>query len=258
MALKADEIEHFNRWSSSYDRFRGQRYLDRLHQALLGFLPAGISPNSILDVGCGTGRLLRRAQDRWRRMAMDLPVESHRCLLVTLARGRRARERPVHWAARLGAHMNWDAVGAIAELLAAIGVIVSLGYLAQQVRHNTRSVRAASYQSWFTSYDSFSNLLLGDAGFDALLHRAASRPQDPTPDERRRFLGILRRGFRQFESLYYQYREGMIDRDLFEAWVSIYSRSAQGPLFEEFWQADRSIFSAAFRDFVAERFAPTR
>jgi hypothetical protein len=151
--------------------------------------------------------------------------------------------------------MSWEAIGAIAELLGAIGVIVSLGYLARQVNQNTRSVRAAAYQSWFASYDSFSNLLLGDSDFDALLHRAASDPRELTPDERRRFLGVLRRGFRQFESLYYQHREGMIDRDLFEAWVSIYSRTAQGPLFREFWEADQSIFSAAFREFVARKVA---
>jgi len=34
--------------------------------------------------------------------------------------------------------MNWDAVGAVAELLGAIGVIVSLVYLAIQIRRNTR------------------------------------------------------------------------------------------------------------------------
>jgi hypothetical protein len=149
--------------------------------------------------------------------------------------------------------MSWEAVAAIAELLGAIGVIVSLGYLAQQVRQNTRSVRAASYQSWFASYDSLSDLLLGDPELDALLQRAASEPQNLTPEQRRRFMGVLRRGFRQFESLYYQYREGMIDRDLFESWQTIYARVARGPLFEEFWQADQSIFSASFRAFVAEK-----
>ena len=33
--------------------------------------------------------------------------------------------------------MNWEAIGAVAELLGAIGVIVSLIYLASQVRRNT-------------------------------------------------------------------------------------------------------------------------
>ena len=40
--------------------------------------------------------------------------------------------------------MNWDAIGAVAELLAAIGVIVSLIYLAVQVRRNTHIQRAAN------------------------------------------------------------------------------------------------------------------
>ncbi len=32
--------------------------------------------------------------------------------------------------------MNWDAIGAIAELLGAVGVIASLVYLATQIRQN--------------------------------------------------------------------------------------------------------------------------
>ncbi len=39
--------------------------------------------------------------------------------------------------------MNWDAIGAIAELLGAIGVIGSLVYLATQIRQNTTTVRAS-------------------------------------------------------------------------------------------------------------------
>ena len=37
--------------------------------------------------------------------------------------------------------MNWDAVGAIAELLAAIGALAALIYLALQLRHNTEALR---------------------------------------------------------------------------------------------------------------------
>jgi hypothetical protein len=40
--------------------------------------------------------------------------------------------------------MNWEAIGAVGEVAGAIGVIATLGYLAVQIRHNTRSVRAAS------------------------------------------------------------------------------------------------------------------
>ena len=40
--------------------------------------------------------------------------------------------------------MNWDAIGAIAELLGAVGVIASLVYLATQIRHSRDQMRAAT------------------------------------------------------------------------------------------------------------------
>ncbi len=43
--------------------------------------------------------------------------------------------------------MNWDAIGAVSEVAAAIGVVVSLVYLAVQIRENTRSSRSATRQS---------------------------------------------------------------------------------------------------------------
>ena len=44
--------------------------------------------------------------------------------------------------------MNWDAIGAIAELLGAIGVIASLVYLGRQIRDGQRALRASSYQQF--------------------------------------------------------------------------------------------------------------
>lgn len=60
------DIEHFDRWAASYDRSRIQRYIGLIHDEMLR-MPwiSGITPENILDVGCGTGRLLKKAADCW-------------------------------------------------------------------------------------------------------------------------------------------------------------------------------------------------
>ncbi len=56
----------FERWSSSYERSLLQSLLfDRVHRAVFASAGRVEPPGAILDVGCGTGRLLREAHLRW-------------------------------------------------------------------------------------------------------------------------------------------------------------------------------------------------
>jgi ubiquinone/menaquinone biosynthesis C-methylase UbiE len=61
------DVARFDQWSSSYEESWMQRaFFERAHRATLA-LAAGIvhQPESVLDVGCGTGKLLRRANRYW-------------------------------------------------------------------------------------------------------------------------------------------------------------------------------------------------
>ena len=51
--------------------------------------------------------------------------------------------------------MNWDAIGSLAEMLGAAGVIVSLVYLSSQIRTNTKTVKAAATKDTLTGWAEF-------------------------------------------------------------------------------------------------------
>jgi ubiquinone/menaquinone biosynthesis C-methylase UbiE len=60
------EIDHFNLWAPTYEKSRLQHYIGRLHDAMLDCAAEAVSsPAQVLDIGCGTGRLLRKVAQRW-------------------------------------------------------------------------------------------------------------------------------------------------------------------------------------------------
>lgn len=64
--MQSEDVQRFERWAETYDRSWMQRFLfDRVHRAVLRMAADLGEPSTILDVGCGTGKLLRTARKLW-------------------------------------------------------------------------------------------------------------------------------------------------------------------------------------------------
>ncbi|HTX79687.1 MAG TPA: class I SAM-dependent methyltransferase [Longilinea sp.] len=64
----SNDVQQFEQWSTAYDHDLLQYFIGYLHRAALDVVRdvrGGEAPENILDVGCGTGRLLFRAGERW-------------------------------------------------------------------------------------------------------------------------------------------------------------------------------------------------
>ena len=74
------DIDRFNRWAGTYDRHWMQRLIfGRVQETTLELAALEVArPTAILDVGCGTGRLLRSAAVRFpgaRLVGVDAAIE---------------------------------------------------------------------------------------------------------------------------------------------------------------------------------------
>ncbi|MEJ2239686.1 MAG: hypothetical protein P8X82_15425, partial [Gemmatimonadales bacterium] len=108
--------------------------------------------------------------------------------------------------------MNWDALGAIGEIVGAAGVVVSLLYLASQVRNNSRQLRHASAQAVLDKLNGLIGQLAFTAGAGDVWSRGLSGLDTLKDDEELvRFSSMLLQAFWAYEEVLHYHRAGAIE-----------------------------------------------
>ena len=136
-------------------------------------------------------------------------------------------------------------LGSLGEFVGALGVVVSLIYLARQMHQNTTSVRAASFNSMTENSLRLLEPSYRDGDFADFLHRAQRDPLSLSPTELVRWDAYMTAVYRHFGNLVYQYRVGALDRQMWQSYRDTLKKHLSMPSWRAWFEENKRIFSTS-------------
>ena len=143
----------------------------------------------------------------------------------------------------------------LAQLVGAFAVVLSLLYLAVQIRQNTRALHSSTYQAATDSVSSFMSLMVSSRELSGLLLRGAADAEPLTHEERYRFETLLLMLFQVLDNVHFQHRQGTIDREGWERAAATARVFLAGRGVQAWWRSNQVPLSHGFSAYVDAQLA---
>ena len=146
--------------------------------------------------------------------------------------------------------MNWNELGAIGEMVGAVTVVVTLVYLALQIRQHTSAIQSSSFQA---NTDALNFINMTIASDPELLRVVSSKPEsleDLSPEDFYRYSYVLLSLFRVRETAFYQQNEGTT---ALQSWVReeiTLKKNLESAAARHWWKSIGFGFAPEFKEFV--------
>ena len=147
--------------------------------------------------------------------------------------------------------MNWDAVGAIGEMIGALAVVVSVIYLAFQIRDNTRASVVSVVQDAINAYSEQESLVASTPDLAHIILRGRASFSNLSPEEGLRFDSYYSVTFQVFEGWYTgSDRAVSLPKEQVEVTETILRNHLRHPGVREWWEKAREEFPKGFAAWV--------
>jgi hypothetical protein len=110
--------------------------------------------------------------------------------------------------------VNWDSIGAIAEIVGAAAVIATLAYLSIQIRQSKVSATSANVLSAIESFNPLNMAVGSNPELASLVNRGVSDFDSLNEDERAQYSYIQRAYFNSFWNVFLQHKLGAMSEEM--------------------------------------------
>ena len=145
--------------------------------------------------------------------------------------------------------MNWDAIGAIGEIVGAFAVVLSLVYLSIQIRTQNKESRLASVQETVVAQrDSMRMFVEPQVSEDFLA--VIDNFEAAEPAQRLRFTMLIMVALKANQGAYLQFIEQRLDSDFFKPFGEQLADMLANDSVKKVWKQRGHQFDDRFRDYV--------
>jgi hypothetical protein len=142
--------------------------------------------------------------------------------------------------------MELQTLANVGEFLGGLGVIVSLIYLAVQIRGNTSSQRSENYAHSLERMASIQQLLASDHDLTKMYNQGLVDPSRLTTTEKIQFSWVLTEFFGNLEFMFFQANQSSISAELWDRWVETLKWWLTFPGVLAWWKGKPTPFTHAF------------
>jgi hypothetical protein len=154
--------------------------------------------------------------------------------------------------------MNWDAIGAIGEVTGASVVIVTLIYLAQQVRNNLIESRLAAVHEISATYTAWAQSIAASRELATIWNAGLIDFDGLDEVSKLRFLLNCSAGMRIFEDAYIQFSSGRMNETDWHIYENIIQKTAGTSGMAAYMERRKELHSPDYANLVLKMMANSK
>lgn len=156
--------------------------------------------------------------------------------------------------------MDWTALAALGQLISAVAVLVTLVYLARQVRQSNRQDLLSAFRHTYDSLNDWAVMVVGSEQVADIILRGRQSYGSLSDAERFRFDHVHMVFLNIIESHYYQVQKTAMD-DEYRRWAmenlaALIRGYLDHPGAREFWGSVRQYYEPGIRKLIADNTGP--
>ena len=147
--------------------------------------------------------------------------------------------------------MAWEIAASVAEIVGALAVVVSLIYLAREVRQNTVASRATMHQQYIDAQMNANRGVSDDPEISTLIANANKDYELLSESELIRLQFVFWNHFNQWHLAFTTQKHSMLETEMFDVVTRGYSGYIQSSVaFRNMWKASSFAYDKAFQEHV--------